>query len=123
MARIPHAARLAALPAPEQYAAVELFRGTMLRHSVVAVPRRRRGAAARASRALPATTGSATCRFECPTRSVSRRSCRRARPAGLINPNHAYTDIYLPIDAREKRLYDAVDGARAIVRSRGPKVR
>ena len=25
--------------------------------------------------------------------------------AVLINPNHAYTDIYLPIDAQEKRLY------------------
>ena len=35
MARIPQASRLAALSPAEQYAAVELFRGTMLRHSVV----------------------------------------------------------------------------------------
>src|SRR6185503_18500727 len=35
VARIPHATRLAQLPLPEQHAAVELFRGTMLRHSVV----------------------------------------------------------------------------------------
>src|SRR4029077_6377739 len=35
MGRIPQAARIAALPPAEQYAAVELFRGTMLRHSVV----------------------------------------------------------------------------------------
>ena len=36
MATIPQAARLAQLPAREQSAAVELFRGTMVRHSVVA---------------------------------------------------------------------------------------
>ena len=35
MARIPQASRLADLPLAEQYAAVELFRGTMVRHSVV----------------------------------------------------------------------------------------
>ena len=35
MARLPQAARLAALPLPDQYAAVELFRGTMLRHSAI----------------------------------------------------------------------------------------
>ena len=32
----------------------------------------------------------------------------------LINRSHTYTDIYLPIDAHEKRLYDAIDGARTI---------
>jgi hypothetical protein len=34
--------------------------------------------------------------------------------AVLINRSHTYTDIYLPIDAREKRLCDAIDGARTI---------
>ena len=36
MARIPQASRIAQLPLPEQYAAAELFRGTMVRHSLVA---------------------------------------------------------------------------------------
>ena len=35
MAQIPQASRMAHLPAEEQYAAVELFRGTMVRHSVI----------------------------------------------------------------------------------------
>ena len=35
LARTPHAARLANLPPREQYAAVELFRGTLLRHSLI----------------------------------------------------------------------------------------
>ena len=34
--RLPQAARIARLPPAEQYAAVELFRGTMVRHSVIA---------------------------------------------------------------------------------------
>ena len=36
MATLPQAGRIAALTAPEQFAAVELFRGTMVMHSVVA---------------------------------------------------------------------------------------
>jgi hypothetical protein len=36
MAKIPQARRMAQLSPAEQYAAVELFRGTMVRHSVVA---------------------------------------------------------------------------------------
>ena len=34
--------------------------------------------------------------------------------AVLINRAHTYTDIYLPIDAREKLLVDAIDGERSI---------
>ncbi len=36
IAKTPHAARLASLPAPLQHAAVELFRGTMIRHNLIA---------------------------------------------------------------------------------------
>ena len=36
IAKTPHAARLASLPAPLQHAAVELFRGTMVRHNLIA---------------------------------------------------------------------------------------
>jgi hypothetical protein len=31
----------------------------------------------------------------------------------LINPEHTYTDIYLPIDAREKQWFDAIDNKRS----------
>ena len=34
--------------------------------------------------------------------------------AVLINRNHTYTDIYLPIDAQQKALVDAIDGKRTI---------
>ena len=34
--------------------------------------------------------------------------------AVLINRSHTHTDLYLPIDAREKRFVDAIDGERTI---------
>ena len=34
--------------------------------------------------------------------------------AVLINRAHTFTDLYLPIDAREKRLVDAIDGEHTI---------
>ncbi len=34
--------------------------------------------------------------------------------AVLINRTHTYTDLFLPIDALEKRLFDAVDGSRRL---------
>lgn len=34
--------------------------------------------------------------------------------AVLINRSHTYTDIYLPIDAQEKQLFDAIDGKRTV---------
>jgi hypothetical protein len=32
----------------------------------------------------------------------------------LINQSHTYTDLFLPIDAPEKKLFDAIDGQRTI---------
>ena len=34
--------------------------------------------------------------------------------AVLINRSHTYTDIYLPIDAQQKKMFDAIDGERTI---------
>ena len=34
--------------------------------------------------------------------------------AVLINPSHSHTDLFLPIDAAEERLFGAIDGARSI---------
>ena len=34
--------------------------------------------------------------------------------AVLINRTHTYTDIYLPIDAQEKKLFDRIDGERTV---------
>ena len=101
------------LPPAEQYAAVELFRGTMLRHSVV-VYRGRRPSGRASGQLRRRRAGATTCRFACPTRSAVQERLPPGVAAVLINRSHTYTDIYLPIDAREKRLFDAIDGKRTI---------
>ena len=112
MARLPQTARLAQLPPVDQHAAVELFRGTMARHSVVA----HRDDAPSAAHQLSFEDGA--WRRYVPIRAPDTISVEERLPVGaaavLINRSHSHTDIYLPIDAAEKRLFDAVDGARTI---------
>ncbi|CAN7457628.1 class I SAM-dependent methyltransferase [Phenylobacterium sp. LjRoot219] len=110
-AATPHGPRLAKLSADEQYAALELFRGTMVRHTVVACR----------SDAPPAAaidfSGDAW-RDYVPVRLPDTLVVREKLPAGaaavLINRTHTYTDIYLPIYARQARLLAAIDGTRTI---------
>jgi SAM-dependent methyltransferase len=112
MARLRQTARLAQLPVMDQHAAAELFRGTMVRHSVVAY----RDDEPSSAHAL-SFVGEAWPRYV-PIRAPDTIAVEERLPPGaaavLINRSHSHTDLYLPIDAREKRLYDAVDGARTI---------
>ncbi len=112
MARIPQASRIAALDTTEQYAAAELFRGTMLSHSAI-VYRDDRSDRPQ----LIGFSGQAWLDYV-PVR-VPDTICVQERPppgaaAVLINRAHTYHDIYLPIDAQQKRLFDAIDGERSI---------
>ena len=114
LAATAHNARLNQLPKHEQYAAVELFRGTMVRHSLIAY---------RADGSL----GGESIRFDndneewlnyVPIRLPETISVTQQLPPGaaavLINRSHTYPDLYLPVDALKKKLYDAIDGQRTI---------
>jgi SAM-dependent methyltransferase len=112
IAQLPQAAHMANLTPEEQYAAVELFRGTMVRHSVIAYRNDKTGGPYPVSFA-----GNAWQRYV-PIR-VSDTICVQERlPAGaaavLINRNHSYMDIFMTVDSIEKRLFDAVDGNHTI---------
>jgi SAM-dependent methyltransferase len=111
IAATPHARRLAALPEREQYAALELWRGTMTVHSVIA-------------QRIDASPSSAV-RFDgelwrgyVPIHLPSTLCLQERLPAGaaavLLNRSHPFHDLVLPIDAEEKRLFDAIDGRRNI---------
>jgi SAM-dependent methyltransferase len=112
MAALPQSARIAALPAAEHYAAAELFRGTMPSHSVIVYRDDR------ADRAPQVSFAHCAWLDYVPVRLPDTLCVQDKLPAGaaavLINQAHTYTDIYLPIDAQEKRWFDAIDGERSI---------
>jgi hypothetical protein len=112
MAQLPQASRLQRLTVEEQYVATELFRGTMVRHSVIAY----RNDSARSSE-LISFAGDAWLNYV-PVRMPDTVCVRERLPPGavavLISQSHTCRDIYLPIDAIQMRLLDAIDGERSI---------
>ncbi len=112
VAMIPQAPRLAQLSLAEQYAAVELFRGTMVRHSVIAY---RDDSPVEAQPIRFAGDGWLD---YVPLRMPDTLCIQDRLPPGaaavLINPTHAYRDLLMPIDAAEKAWFDAIDGSRSI---------
>jgi SAM-dependent methyltransferase len=111
VAKIPQASRLKELSVPEQYAAVELFRGTMVRHSMVAYRDDKPGGE------LISFASDAWLRYV-PLRMPDTICVQERLPPGaagvLINQTHAYRDLILPIDSTEKRFFDAIDGSCSI---------
>jgi SAM-dependent methyltransferase len=112
MAQLPQAPRIQQLPLSEQYAAVELFRGTMVRHNVI-VYRNNRSAEYR-----PITFAGDAWLDYVPLRMSETIAVQERLPPGaaavLINQNHTYTDLFLPINSIEKRFFDAIDGNRSV---------
>jgi hypothetical protein len=107
----PHADRLAALPEPEQFAAMELLRGTMLRHSLIVY--------------RDDVSNKKQIRFDgddwlnyIPIRLPDTICIEENLPTGsaavMISQNHSDSDIYFSINSDEKQLYNAVDGEHSI---------
>jgi SAM-dependent methyltransferase len=112
VAKIPQASRIAALTPAEQYAAIELFRGTMARHSIAACRDDNPGGPQQISFLDDSWLDYVPIR-------MSDTICIQDRlPPGaaavLINQTHTYPDLFLPIVSVEKRLVDAIDGVRSI---------
>jgi hypothetical protein len=95
MARLPHALRMAELSPTEQFAAVELFRGTMVRHSVIVYRDD--------SPFQPVSFAADEWMSYVPIRMTETICVQERLPAGaaavLIN---------------QKRMFDAIDGHRSI---------
>ena len=112
IANTPHAKRLAALPQPEQYMQMELWRGLMSNHSVLV------------HRSEMNDDGS-NIRFDdeqyvryVPIRLPWTTCVQERLPPGaagvLLNQTHLFPDLYLLVDAKEKQMYEAIDGGRSI---------
>jgi hypothetical protein len=112
IAMIPQASRLAQLSSAEGYAAVELFRGTMVRHSLIAYRNDGPGGS------QPVSFAGESWRGYVPIRMADTICVEERLPPGaaavLINQTHTYRDLFMPISATEKRWFDAMDGNRRI---------
>lgn len=110
LAETPHADRLAKLTHREQYAALELFRGTMLRHNLIVYRDDN-------SRDLPHFDNDAWLGYV-PVRLPEAISVQQRLPKGaaavLINQNHTDPDLALPVSASQLRLFEAIDGKRSV---------
>jgi SAM-dependent methyltransferase len=108
IAATPHAARLSDLPAREQFAALELWRGTMSAHSLVA----QRSESGEGGRAFLFDPDRAS--HYVPLRLPSTLCLLERLPAGaaavVLNRSHPYPDLILALNSQEKRMFDAIDG-------------
>jgi SAM-dependent methyltransferase len=111
MSRIPRTMRSPAIPAEDQAAAAEVFRGNITRHSAVAYRVD--------DREVPRIefTGDAWLGYV-PIRLPDTIAVREQLPAGiaaiLINRAHTQPDICLPLSPNELPLFEAIDGRRKI---------
>jgi len=107
----PHAARLAALPAREQYAQMELWRGLMANHSFVVHHSDANGG-------VEVSFDDDRYLSYVPVRLPWTICIQERLPPGaagaLLNQTHLFNDLYLIIDPQEKQMFDAVDGRRSI---------
>jgi hypothetical protein len=112
VAKIPQAPRLKNLPLAEQHAAIELFRGTMVRHSIVVYRSDNRGGSQPVSFAGDAWLGYVPMRMP---DTICVRDRLPPEAAGvLINKSHTCRDLFLPINPTEQLLFDAINGGHSI---------
>jgi SAM-dependent methyltransferase len=111
LGRLPQEPRIGKLPMAEQFTAVELFRGTMVRHSAVVY---------RDDNPTPQQIsfhGDSWLQFvsiRMPDTIVVQERLPPGAAAVLINPTHTYHDLFMPIDSTRKRVFEAIDGKQSI---------
>jgi hypothetical protein len=110
VSELPHGRLISSLPETEQFAALELFRGTMVRHSLIAYR-----ADTEWSPSLFAGRDSQTF---IPHRVATAAVIEDKLPAGvaaaLLNRAHIYPDLVFFANADERTLFELIDGHRTI---------
>ena len=113
ISRSPFGGRINELPPNEQFAAMELFRGTMVRHSLIVykddhqdhIPTFRLDDSGGWKDFIP---------LRLPSTVIIQERLPKGAAAVLINQAHTFTDLYLPIDPIEKNWYDGINGENDI---------
>jgi hypothetical protein len=112
VATTPHATRLAELPDREQYAAMELWRGVMTCHSVVAHRRDARRQNAGIHFDEPVWKNFVPHRL--PWTKVVTERIPAGAAAVLINQSHAFEDLFLVLRRIDRKMFERIDGRRSI---------
>jgi SAM-dependent methyltransferase len=110
VSEVPHGRQIAALPPAEQFAAMELFRGTMVRHSLIAY---------RADDPqMELSFGSAHSHDFVPHRIATAVMIEDKLPAGvaaaLLNRAHTYPDLVMFATPAERAMFEVIDGRRTL---------
>ena len=110
IAQTPHASRLAALSERDQYTQMELWRGLMNNHDFLVHQ-------GDANERKISFDGEQYLRYV-PIRRAWTMCVQDKLPPGaagvLVNQTHMFDDLYLPVNAQEKQMYEAIDGSRDI---------
>ncbi len=108
----PDRACIESLADVDRYAAAELFRGRMIEHSAI-VYRDDLGKNPHALWADDRDLLSAV-PLKVPTSVTVTERLPPGAAAVLINSAHTFTDLFLPVDQEQLRLFEAIDGSRTI---------
>jgi SAM-dependent methyltransferase len=109
--KTPHARRLLDLPEQDRYAAMELLRGNMLRHSLVLY---RDDGAGDEWGSFDAKDWLLSIPLRLPDTVCVTEDLPEGVAGVLINRNHTDRDIYLTVNSFEIELYRSIDGQRSI---------
>ena len=90
---------------------MELFRGSLVSHSLVAY---RSDGAPHPPLSFDGTAWLDYVPVRLPETIAVQKNLPVGAEAVLINRSHTCTDVYLPVDARQKILFDRIDGSRTI---------
>lgn len=106
----PHAERLATLPDREQYIEMELWRGMMSNHHVVV----HHSDAPELKISFDDEKYLQYVPFRLPWTMCVQEKLPPETAGALVNQTHLFTDLYILIDEKEKKIYEAIDGRRTI---------
>ncbi|MCB0726684.1 MAG: class I SAM-dependent methyltransferase [Ignavibacteriae bacterium] len=120
MSQLPVKNDISKLTQEEQFSAAELFRGTMVRHSIIAYRNDDPSGTQQVSfkndniniknewlKYIPIRVPETICITDRLPKDID-------AAAVLINRTHAYRDLILPIGKSEKKLFDSIDGIKSI---------
>ena len=110
VSELPHGRQIALLSPAEQFGALELFRGTMVRHSLVAY----RADEQQTEFSFAGSESHCFVPHRVATAAVIEDKLPAGVAAALLNRAHTYPDLVMFATADERAMFEAIDGRRTL---------